>query len=57
MEPDLKDWSTDENNTEIPGKIKLEAGEEGGRDPGISPAPPGYRSWEQMVMGGDDADK
>lgn len=39
MEPDLKDWSTDENNTEIPGKIKLEAGEEGGRDPGISPAP------------------
>lgn len=55
MDPDLKDWSTDENNMEIPGEIKLEAGE-GGRDPGIPP-PPGYRSWEQMVMGGEDADK
>lgn len=43
------------NNMEIPGEIKLEAGE-GGRDPGIPPLP-GYRSWEQMVMGGEDADK
>lgn len=34
MDPN-QDWSTDENNKEIPAKIRVETGEEGGRNPGI----------------------
>lgn len=34
MDPNLKDRTADENNKEIPGKIRVETGKEGGRDPG-----------------------